>query len=73
MTANVGTVDRALRFVAGLVLIAYAIPIGFLQTGWNWVGWIGVVPILTAVFSFCPAYSLIGMSTCAEAKSLNRR
>jgi hypothetical protein len=73
MLANVGTVDRALRFVLGLVLIAYAIPIGFPQTGWNWVGWIGAVPILTALFSFCPAYRLFGMSTCAEAKSLNRR
>jgi hypothetical protein len=69
MSANVGTVDRALRFVFGLVLIAYAIPIGFPHTGWNWVGWIGVVPILTAVFSFCPAYSLLGMSTCPAAKT----
>ncbi|MGD9867012.1 MAG: DUF2892 domain-containing protein [Hyphomicrobiales bacterium] len=64
MTRNVGGIDRVLRFVVGLALIAYAIPLGFPQTGWNWVGWIGVVPLLTAVFSTCPAYSLIGVSTC---------
>jgi hypothetical protein len=61
---NVGSADRIIRIVVGLLLIAYAIPIGFPQTGWNWVGWIGVVPILTAVFAYCPAYSLFGMSTC---------
>jgi hypothetical protein len=64
MSRNVGSVDRIIRVVVGLLLIAYAIPIGFSQTGWNWVGWIGVVPLLTAAFGYCPAYSLLGMSTC---------
>ncbi len=62
---NVGSVDRIVRIVAGLLLIAFAIPIGFPQTGWNWVGWIGVVPLLTAVFGYCPGYSLFGLSTCS--------
>ncbi len=66
MAANVGTVDRIFRVVIGLVLIAYAIPLGFPSTGWNWVGWIGVVPILTAFFGICPAYSLLGLSTCSR-------
>jgi len=61
---NVGLVDRIVRIAVGIVLIAYAIPVGFPQTGWNWVGWIGVVPLLTAVFGICPAYSLFGISTC---------
>jgi hypothetical protein len=65
MTRNVGTVDRALRVVIGLLLIAYAIPIGFSASGWNWVGWIGVVPILTAVMGNCPAYSILGISSCS--------
>jgi hypothetical protein len=69
MPRNVGSVDRVLRIILGLVLIAYAIPIGFSQTGWNWVGWIGVVPILTAVFSTCPAYSILGISTCPVKKA----
>ena len=45
-------------------LIAYAIPLGFPQTGWNWVGWIGVVPIATAILGICPIYGLLGLSTC---------
>jgi len=63
MSANVGTFDRLARLVVGLALIAFAL--GYLApgTGWNWVGWIGVLPILTAVFSTCPAYSLFGCST----------
>ena len=63
--SNVGSVDRIIRVMLGLVLIAYAIPIGFHQTGWNGTGWIGVVPLLTAVFAYCPAYSLFGISTCS--------
>ncbi len=68
MQANVGTVDRILRVIVGVVLIAYAIPIEFPSTGWNWIGWIGVVPLLTAVFARCPLYGLLGISTCS-AKS----
>lgn len=63
MTANVGTIDRGARILIGVVLIAYAVPIGFPSTGWNWVGWIGVIPILTAIFGVCPAYNLFGFST----------
>lgn len=63
MRANIGTVDRLVRIALGVLLIAYAIPLGFPQTGWNWVGWIGVVPLLTAVFRICPAYSLFGINT----------
>jgi hypothetical protein len=62
---NVGPADRIARFVVGLLLIAFAIPIGFPQTGWNWVGWIGVVPLLTATFAYCPAYTAFGISTCS--------
>lgn len=64
MKANVGSADRIARIIVGLALIAYAIPLGFSNTGWNWVGWIGVIPILTAVFSFCPLYGMLGLSTC---------
>ena len=64
MKKNVGTIDRVIRILVGVVLIAYAIPVGFPVTGWNWVGWIGVVPILTAVFSNCPLYTVFGLSSC---------
>ncbi|MDI3468162.1 MAG: putative membrane protein [Pseudolabrys sp.] len=60
---NVGTVDRIVRIIVGLALIAFAL--GYIAPGttWSWVGWIGVVPILTALFARCPAYSLFGLST----------
>lgn len=63
MATNVGTIDRIARILIGLVLIAYAIPLGFPPTGWNWVGWVGVIPIVTAIVGNCPAYSMFGFST----------
>lgn len=63
MKPNMGSIDRAVRVVIGLVLIAYALELGFPATGWNWVGWIGVVLILTAFIRYCPAYGLIGVRT----------
>ena len=68
MNPNVGTADKVARIVIGLVLIAWAIPLGFPKTSYNWIGWIGVVPILTAIFGTCPLYTLLGISTC-EGKS----
>jgi hypothetical protein len=59
MKANVGTVDRVLRIGAGLALIALAAT----GTVGLW-GYVGVVPLLTGVFRFCPAYPLLGMNTC---------
>ena len=67
MTTNVGWLDRVLRIIVGVVLIAYAIPLGYPHTGWNWVGWIGVVPLLTAVVGSCPLYSVLGISTSSRA------
>jgi hypothetical protein len=61
MTTNVGTVDRALRVILGLVLLGLAV------FGGQWWGWIGVVPLATAFMGFCPAYRLIGLSTCPIA------
>lgn len=63
MSENVGSIDRALRIVIGVLLICFAFPLGFPNTGWNWIGWIGVMPILTAIFGTYPAYSVIGFST----------
>ncbi|MFV9654809.1 DUF2892 domain-containing protein [Pseudomonas sp. NY15366] len=59
MKANVGTLDRSLRIAVGLVLIALSLAgvIGL------W-GWIGVVPLATGIFRFCPAYPLLGINTC---------
>ncbi|WP_353858009.1 DUF2892 domain-containing protein [Azospirillum formosense] len=60
MPVNVGTIDRALRAIVGLVLLALVF-VGP-QTPW---GWIGLVPLLTAVVGFCPAYTLFGVRSCS--------
>jgi hypothetical protein len=65
MSKNIGNIDRTVRIVIGRLLIAYAIPLGFPSTGWNWVGWIGVIPIVTAFVGTCPAYSVLGVPTGA--------
>ena len=58
MTQNVGGLDRVLRIVVGLVLIALAAT----GTVGAW-GYIGVVPRLTGLFRYCPAYSIFGCKT----------
>lgn len=58
MTQNMSSVDRGIRIVAGLVLIALVF-VGP-QTMW---GWIGIIPLATALIGWCPAYSLIGIKT----------
>ena len=63
MKLNVGGVDRILRVVAGLVLVALAA----MGTIGAW-GWIGVVPLATGIFGFCPAYTLLGFSSCPTHK-----
>ncbi|GGC84455.1 YgaP family membrane protein [Halopseudomonas salina] len=64
MTVNMGTADRVIRAIVGLVLIALV----FLgpQTAW---GWIGLIPLVTAFIGLCPAYSLLGIKTC-KARSV---
>jgi hypothetical protein len=59
MTQNVGGIDRIIRVIAGIVLISLVF-VGP-KTAW---GWIGVVPLLTAILGWCPPYSLLGISTC---------
>jgi hypothetical protein len=65
MTPNVGTIDRIARVALGLALIAFALGYIYPATGWNWVGWFGAVPLLTAFVGYCPAYSLFGIKTCS--------
>jgi len=56
---NMGSADRAIRAIVGIVLIALVF-VGP-QTPW---GWIGIIPLVTALIGWCPAYSLVGMKTC---------
>lgn len=69
MTANVGTVDRIIRVVLGLVLLGLTFNLfgPGLASPWNWIaGIVGAVMLLTGVFSTCPAYSILGISTCSR-------
>ncbi len=59
MDKNVGGIDRLLRIIAGVALIAWVL----LGAGPTW-AWIGVVPLLTGLFNFCPAYTVFGINTC---------
>lgn len=59
--SNVGTIDRILRVVVGLGLLSLVF-VGP-QTWW---GLVGLIPLLTALIGFCPAYRLIGLSTCSR-------
>jgi hypothetical protein len=63
MKANVGTLDRAVRIGAGVLLIGLTLA----GTIGPW-GWIGVIPLATGAFRVCPAYMPFGLNTCA-AKS----
>jgi hypothetical protein len=62
MKANVGGIDRILRIVVGLALIAWA-----LTGGPAW-AFIGVVPVATGLIGWCPAYLPFGLSTCSTKK-----
>ena len=64
MKTNEGTIDRALRIAAGLLLLALM----FTGTIGVW-GWIGVVPLLTGAVGFCPLYTVLGLNTCPMKKS----
>jgi hypothetical protein len=64
MQANVGGIDKALRIVAGLGLIGATVA-GVIGP---W-GYIGVVPLLTGLVGWCPAYMLFGVNTCPAKKT----
>jgi len=64
MNANVGGMDRVLRAVAGVALLAAGFLAG-IEAPWNYVAMgAGAVFLLTAVVKFCPFYPLLGMNTC---------
>ena len=61
LTMNIGTLDRGLRMVAGLGLMALA----YVGTIPAWAGYIGVIPLATGLIGVCPLYRMLGVSTCA--------
>jgi hypothetical protein len=67
MKNNMGSIDRALRIIVGLILVGLAL------TGVvGWWGWLGIVPIVTGALGSCPAYSILGVNSCGT-KSCNKK
>ncbi len=59
MKTNIGNIERGIRVVGSLVLIALA------ATGTvGWWGWLGAVPLATGLIGWCPPYAMLGISTC---------
>lgn len=59
MLTNEGSADRLVRVVIGLALIAMV----FVGPRTPW-GWVGLLPLITGLVGFCPAYRLLGVNTC---------
>lgn len=64
--SNVGGIDRVLRVVAGLVLLAMFFV--YQEASWRYFTLIGVVPLFTGLFGTCPLYTILGLSTCPVKK-----
>jgi len=61
MKANVGGADKILRIVAGLGLLSLIL---ILEGNARWWGLVGLIPLATGLFNFCPLYALLGLNTC---------
>lgn len=67
MSTNVGTIDRVIRVIIGAALLWYALLAP--ASGYNWIGWIGIIPLVTALVGVCPLYSILGVSTCPAKRA----
>lgn len=65
MNRNIGNFERIARAVVGLGLIGLVFfgP----QTAW---GWLGLIPLGTALFGWCPPYALLGINTCGKTAEM---
>lgn len=58
MQINIGNNERVVRIIVGVIIIGLGV---YFQSLW---GIIGLVPLLTGIFRFCPLYTMLGMNTC---------
>ncbi|WP_297322589.1 DUF2892 domain-containing protein [uncultured Bartonella sp.] len=61
MVHNLGSVDRIIRVIIGLVLLSLVF---FLDSRARWFGLIGLIPLVTAAIGYCPLYKIFGLSSC---------
>lgn len=66
MKPNIGSVDRIARIIVGAGLLSLLL---FLEGNARWWGLVGIVPLMTGLFSFCPLYTLLGIRTCPLQKA----
>ena len=69
MERNEGSIDRLIRFVAGLALLSLL----FIGSPYRWVGWLGLIPLVTAVMGTCPIYRILHIQTCSRRKQTAAR
>ncbi|MDH3355737.1 MAG: DUF2892 domain-containing protein [Chromatiales bacterium] len=62
MKKNMGGIDRSLRLVVGAALVGWAVISG------NLWGYVGIIPLFTALIGWCPAYLPFGIKTCKISK-----
>jgi len=67
MTKNIGTVDKILRIVVGLAIIAYGV---YAQ---SWLGIIGIIPLGTALIGWCPLYCPLGVNTTCDKDNCSKK
>lgn len=65
MKKNVGTIDKWIRIILGIALLAL---IFILQSDWRWIGLIGIIPLVTGLVNYCPIYALLGIHTNHDEK-----
>ena len=65
MKCNVGGIDRILRISVGIVLVVLAA-----NSVLGWWAWLGLIPMATGIFRFCPAYPILGINSCGKDSSL---
>ncbi|MGX9417612.1 YgaP family membrane protein [Vibrio sp. RC27] len=68
MNKNVGGIDKTLRIIAGIVLLALTFVLANENGLWLW-GLIGIIPLATGLLSRCPIYPLLGFSSCPLKRS----
>jgi hypothetical protein len=66
MLKNVGKIDKSLRILIGLAIIAY----GIIEQ--SFLGVIGLIPLMTALMGWCPMYSIFGISSCSLKNSQDK-
>ena len=63
MTRNIGRIDQFVRIIVGFALLAFTVKDGTIAAGWLIPGIVGLILIITAFFSLCPLYSVLGVTT----------